>query len=76
MTEFLPRFIRHSLQAGDAANRQKGDVRGIDAVVFRRDGMAKLVQDNTDKQQQHKNYPPKGDGRAALCVIPECQPSD
>ena len=47
--QFLPRFIRHSLQAGDASNRQQGDVRSIDAVVFRCDGMTKLVQDNADK---------------------------
>ena len=74
--QFLPRFLRHSLQAGDAANRQKGDVRSIDAVVFRCDGVAKFVQDHTDKEKEHKNHAPKRDGRAALCVITERQPSD
>jgi hypothetical protein len=74
--EFLPRFIGHSLQTGDAANRQKGNVRSIDPIVFCCDGVTKLVQDHTDEQQEHKNHAPKRDGRAALCVITERQPSD
>ena len=55
--EFLAGILRHFFQPGHSADRQQGDVGGLDAVFLCRQGMTELVQHHAEENHQYKNDP-------------------
>ena len=62
--DLLARLLRHALQGGDAADGQKSDIGGADAVAARGEHMAELVRQHAPKQQDDEHHAVDGRRRA------------
>ena len=57
--EFLHRFLRHLLQARNAADGQQGDVARLDAVAARHQRVPQFMQDHAAKQGDDEGDAPQ-----------------
>jgi hypothetical protein len=71
--EFLHRFLRHLLQARNAANGQQGDVARLDTVTARHQGVPQFMQDHAAKQGDNEGNAPQR-GRNVLIGAPVNEP--
>ena len=67
--QFLPGIGRHSFQARHAADGKQGDVRGPDSKSPGREGVAKLVEQYAEKDQQRKGDPVHRRLRTTISVV-------
>ena len=74
--QFLPWFVRHTLQPGNAADRKERNIRGVDPVGAGGQGMAEFVEDDTDKEKNDEGKPGKDRRQSTLCVVDRPEPGE
>ena len=54
--DLLLRLLGDPGEAGDTPDRQQDDVRGVDAVMLRREDVAELVEQNAAEEREHREH--------------------
>ena len=74
--QFLPRFVRHAFQPRHATDGEERDIRRVDPVSAGGKGVAELVEDDADKEQDNEGKAGKHRRRSTFRVVDKPEPGE